>query len=121
MVRAPRLSLAIALTAALVSVASSAGAKKPPKADAPDFDKQAAVAALSSVDLSKCKPDGATKGDGHVFVTYKPGGSAMEASVDRGPMVGSKAQKCIEKEFKKTKVPAFKGGNVQVGKSFKFE
>jgi hypothetical protein len=36
-------------------------------------------------------------------------------------MAGTPTAKCIAKEFKKTKVPAFKGDVVQVGKLFRFE
>ncbi len=66
--------------------------------DAATFDRQAASAALSSVDLVKCKSTNAPRGEGHITVKFMPAGSAAEAVV-----------------------PAFKGEVVQVGKSFRFE
>ncbi|HSO37452.1 MAG TPA: hypothetical protein VLT33_33230 [Labilithrix sp.] len=119
------------LTAATIVGDSWAGPKKPkaPKpAPAPTsteeaaaFDRQAASAALASVDLVKCKSTNAPRGDGHITVKFMPAGSAAEAIVDKGPMMGTPVAKCIAKEFKKAKVPAFKGEIVQVGKSFRFE
>ena len=85
------------------------------------FDRQAAATVLSSVDLVKCKSTNAPRGDGHITVTFTPAGAATEALVDKGPMLGTPVAKCIAKEFKKAKIPAFKGDAVQVGKSFRFE
>jgi hypothetical protein len=123
---------ALLLAAVTSSGTSDAGPKKPrpPKpapapAPAPEeaapFDKQAAVSALSSVDLVKCKTTNAPRGDGHIMVKFQPAGVATEAVVDKGPWVGTPVAKCIAKEFKKAKVPAFAGDIVQVGKSFRFE
>jgi hypothetical protein len=92
-----------------------------PKDTGPVFDKVAASSALGSVDLSRCKATNAKRGEGHVTVTFAPQGTASSAVVDRGPMVGTPVQKCIEMRFKLTKVPAFKGASVQVGKTFRFE
>lgn len=94
---------------------------KPEKTEEAPFDRQAAATALSSVDLVKCKSTNAPRGEGHVTVKFAPAGSAAEAVVDKGPMVGTPVAKCIAKEFKKAKVPAFAGDVVQVGKSFRFE
>jgi hypothetical protein len=85
------------------------------------FDRQAAASVLSSVDLVKCKSTNAPRGEGHITVKFTPAGSATEAVVDKGPMMNTPVAKCIAKEFKKAKVPAFKGDVVQVGKSFRFE
>jgi hypothetical protein len=120
---------ALLLAAVTASGTSDAGPKKPkPKptpapapADEAPFDKQAAVSALSSVDLVKCKTTNAPRGDGHIMVKFQPAGVATEAVVDKGPWVGTPVAKCIAKEFKKAKVPAFAGDIVQVGKSFRFE
>ncbi len=120
-------SLRLAATiGALVALGSLTDAwAAPPKADTgdnqPTFDKNAVSAVLSSVDLSKCRATNAPKGDGHVLVTYVASGSAQNAVVDKGPMVGTSAAKCIAKKFKETKIPAFKGDTLQVGKTFKFE
>jgi hypothetical protein len=117
-----------ALMVALVVVAGAASAapKKPkePKPTAQEaiaFDKLAAASALSSVDLIKCKSTNAPRGEGHVLVTFTPAGIATDAVVDKGPLVGTPVAKCIAKEFKKAKVPAFRGEVVQVGKSFRFD
>lgn len=121
--------LTSALLLAVVTVAgtSDAGPKKPksPKPptteDAAPFDKAAAANALSSIDLVKCKSTNAPRGDGHIMVKFQPAGTATEAVVDKGPWVGTPVAKCIAKEFKKAKIPAFAGDVVQVGKSFRFE
>jgi hypothetical protein len=121
--------LTSALLLAVVTVAgtSDAGPKKPkpPKPpateDAAPFDKAAAASALSSIDLVKCKSTNAPRGDGHIMVKFQPAGTATEAVVDKGPWLGTPVAKCIAKEFKKAKIPAFAGDVVQVGKSFRFE
>jgi hypothetical protein len=93
-----------------------------PKDDAAPFDKTAAVGVLTAVDLSKCKTPNAARGEGHIAVRFAPNGNATEATVDRGPMLGTPAAKCIATQFKKqAKVPAFSGEAVLVGKLFKFE
>ncbi len=128
----PKALLTSALLLAVVTVAgtSDAGPKNPTPAKPPTpptteeaapFDKQAAVSALSSVDLVKCKTTNAPRGDGHIMVKFMPAGTAAEAVVDKGPWVGTPVAKCIAKEFRKAKVPAFAGDVVQVGKSFRFE
>ena len=131
-----RFSTLVAVSAlaslAMVVTSADAGAKKPkkpatsePKAEeapAPiDFDRQAAVSAINEVSLQRCKVTNAAKGDGHVTITFQPGGPAEKALIDKGPWVGTPVAKCMAKEFKKVKVPAFKGEPVTVGKSFKFE
>ena len=35
--------------------------------------------------------------------------------------MGTKAEKCISREYKRVKVPAFKGDPVSVGKTFKID
>jgi len=123
------LTSASLLAGVTVAGGSWAGPKKPkvPKPapvvpeEASTFDRQAAAAVLSSVDLVKCKSTNAPRGEGHITVKFTPAGSASEALVDKGPMMGTPVAKCIAREFKKAKVPAFKGDVVQVGKSFRFE
>src|SRR5205085_358255 len=101
--------------------AKPAPAPAPVPASASSFDKDAAVQAISSADLAKCRATNAEKGDGHVTITFAPAGSASNAVVDKGPWVGTPVAKCLSQQFKKTKVPAFSGDPVTVGKSFKFE
>lgn len=126
---------ALLTSASLLAVVTVAGGSwaapkkpKPPKPApvateeaATAFDRQAAASVLSSVDLVKCKSTNAPRGEGHITVKFTPAGSATEAIVDKGPMMGTPVAKCIAKEFKKAKVPAFRGEVVQVGKSFRFE
>jgi hypothetical protein len=110
------------LTFAVDSGAGDSTAPAPRLSEgATPFDRQAAVAALSSIDLAKCKSTNAPHGEGHIAMKFAPAGTALTASVDRGPLVGTPVAKCIAKEFKKAKVPAFSGDAVQVGKSFRFE
>jgi hypothetical protein len=124
-------SIALGTLACIAVVGSSAEAapknKKKPAQEAAkteqaaDFDRQAAATALGEINLQKCKATNAAKGDGHVTVTFSPDGAVQNALVDRGPWIGTPVAKCLVKEFKKAKVPAFKGDAVTVGKSFHFE
>ncbi len=110
------------LVAAAVLFAAAPAMAAPPKADdGPTFDRSAAATALAAVDLAKCKATNAKRGEGHVTVTFATDGAASNAVVDKGPMIGTPVQRCIEGKYKAVKVPAFKGSPVQVGKSFRFE
>ena len=86
-----------------------------------DFDRGAAASAIAEVSLQKCKATNAAKGDGHVSITFAPAGTAQNAAVDKGPWIGTPVAKCMVREFKKAKVPAFRGDAVTVGKSFRFD
>ena len=127
---------ALAAVAFLGTVDSAAAAPKkkpsakpapppaPKEAPAPSgasFDKEAAASAISSIDLTKCRATNAEKGEGHVMITFAPGGTASKAVVDKGPWVGTPLAKCLASQFKKTTIPAFGGEAVTVGKTFKFE
>jgi hypothetical protein len=85
------------------------------------FSREAAATALSSVDVAKCKLKKGPTGEGHVIVTFASTGNAQGAVLDQGPFGGTKAEKCIVKEYRRAKVPAFKGDPVSVGKKFKIE
>lgn len=85
------------------------------------FDRQAAIAAITSVNLDKCKTPAAARGEGHVLITFVPAGTATSAVVDKGPWVGTPVAKCLSKAFAKAKIPAFKGDAVTVGKVFRLE
>lgn len=121
----------VAVVAASADAAPRAKKKKPAAAEpaktaeeTSDFDKQAAVSAIAAItdgSLQKCKATNAAKGEGHVMITFAPAGAAQTATIDKGPWVGTPVAKCMVKEFKKAKVPAFKGDSVTVGKSFHFE
>ncbi len=110
----PRALLTVALGLAICSHARAAATDE-------EFSKEAAASALASVDVAKCKPKKGPTGEGHVIVTFAPAGNAQGAVLDQGPFVGTKAEKCIVKEYRRAKVPAFKGAAVSVGKKFKIE
>jgi hypothetical protein len=105
----PPLGLAIVLAALTIAGSSMA------------FDRESAASALAQVDLTMCRAPKAPRGEGHVKVTFTAEGKATSAVVDRGPMVGTPAAKCIGAQFTKARIPAFKGQPVQVGKLFQFE
>lgn len=105
---------------ACAATASAQPKKKGNEAAAPEFDKAAAVTAITEANLTKCKATNAAKGEGHVMITFATSGEASDVKIDRGPWVGTPVAKCMVKEFKKAKVPAFKGDAVTVGKTFKF-
>ena len=54
------------------------------------------------------------------MITFAVSGEASNVSIDKGPWAGSPVGKCMVKQFKTAKVPAFKGDAVTVGKTFKF-
>jgi hypothetical protein len=116
----------IAVLGTTAGAAPKAGKKKkpPPVETQPDFDRQAALDAILGITdggLVKCKATNAAQGDGHVTIKFSPGGAVQSAVVDRGPWIGTPVAKCMQREFKKAKVPSFRGGVVTVGKSFHFE
>lgn len=118
-------SATIALFACVALFATTADAAKKKRGggtdtSVSDFDKSAATSAINGVDLNKCKATNAPKGDGHVMITFTSSGEASNVSIDKGPWVGTPVAKCMAKQFKTVKVPAFKGEAVTVGKSFKF-
>ncbi|MBX3207781.1 MAG: hypothetical protein KF764_22220 [Labilithrix sp.] len=125
--------VSIGVVACLAVVAATADAapkkkKRTARAAAPkteevasDFDKQAAVSAIAEVNLQKCKATNAVKGEGHVTITFSPAGAAESARIDKGPWIGTPVAKCMQREFKKAKVPSFKGDPVTVGKTFQFD
>jgi hypothetical protein len=121
-------SLALGSFVLLFAIAGDATAKKKPSPPAPTpvasedpFSRDAALEALKGVDVGHCKSKSTPSGEGHIIVTFAPTGSAQDAVVDKGPFVGTKSEKCISKEYKRAKVPAFKGDPVSVGKTFKLE
>jgi hypothetical protein len=117
----PRSLVAVVVFLAASSALDASAGSPKKKDEGPTFDKGAAASALSSVDLAKCKAPNAKRGEGHVTVTFSPEGIASKAVVDKGPMLGSPVQRCIETRFKTAKVPSFKGDPVHVGKTFRFE
>jgi hypothetical protein len=117
------LPLAGLLALAFISTSADAAKAKKKKpaaaAELPPFDKDAAGAALGSVEISHCKKPGGPSGDGHVVVTFSPSGSAAAAYADTAPYLGTPVGKCVESAYGKARIPAFKGDPVNVGKRFK--
>jgi hypothetical protein len=111
----PRLLVSLSLVLCGLLDARGAGA------DDEAFNREAALGALASVDVAHCKTKKGPTGEGHVIVTFSPNGAATSAIVDKGPFVGTKLEKCIVKDFKRAKVPPFKGEPVNVGKKFSIE
>lgn len=82
------------------------------------FDRGAASASLSGINVSSCKVAGGPTGQGHVTVTFLPDGSVQSAVVDQGPFPGTSVAGCVGGRFKGAHVPPFGGAPVRVGKSF---
>jgi hypothetical protein len=114
-----RLLLALALVLGSTLPATTSGAT--PRSQNDTFDRDAAVAALSSVDVQACKRAKGPTGGGHVVVTFGSSGTATTAAVDKAPYVGTAVGQCIAKKYKQAKVPAFQGVPVTVGKTFKID
>lgn len=106
------------------AMAQAAGAKTGGGGDAPaaggsaPFDRGAAAAALSGVNVASCKKGDGPTGSGHVTVIFAPNGSVKSATVDSSPFEGTPVGGCIAGKFRAAHVPAFSGGEVKVGKSF---
>jgi hypothetical protein len=82
------------------------------------FSIGAAHAKLGNVDISDCWPS-ATRGYGHIKVTFAPEGDAQLVEVlnpTRGAPVPNKA--CIAERLRSVAVPAFDGSPVAVKTSF---
>ena len=93
-----------------------------PKSGRVGKDRTVAVSALKAVNVQSCKGKKGSPGEGHVLVTFMPTGAAASASVDRGPFTGTPIGTCIATEYKKAKIPPFKGtAAVTVGKIFKLD
>lgn len=82
------------------------------------FDRGAASASLSGINVSACKSPGGPTGQGHVTVTFLPDGSVQSAVVDQGPFPGTTVAGCVAGRFRGAHVPPFGGAPVRVGKSF---
>jgi hypothetical protein len=87
-------------------------------ADAPPFDRGAAAAALSAVNVQSCKKADGPTGPGHVKVTFAPNGTVSSAVADTPPYQGTPVGGCVAAKFRGAKIPAFSGSAQGVGKSF---
>lgn len=94
--------------------------KEEPSTGVASFNKQAAIAALSSAAsaATRCKrPDGPT-GSGKAIVTFAPSGRVTSANITGGSFGGSPVGGCISGVFRSARVPAFSGDSVTVSKGF---
>ena len=101
-----------------MSVLTSSGGVS---ARAEKFARAAAAQALQAVSIGQCKQKKGPKGSGHVVVRFRPSGTAEAAKTDTAPFAGTKVGSCIERAYKKARVPAFEGEAVTVGKKFVLE
>jgi hypothetical protein len=87
--------------------------------DAPPFDKNAAIAALSAAagSAQTCKTPDGPSGSGKVSITFMPSGRATNTQVS-GDLAGTAAGGCVARLFRAAKVPPFSGDPVTVSKSF---
>jgi predicted Zn finger-like uncharacterized protein len=97
-------------------------AQDKPAADAPAFDRAAAVAALTEAAASaqSCKTEGGPTGSGKVNITFIPSGRASNTQVS-GDLSGTSVGGCVARVFRNAKVPAFSGEPVTVSKSFNIQ
>jgi predicted Zn finger-like uncharacterized protein len=84
------------------------------------FDRGAAAAALGGIadGVASCKKPGGPTGDGHVSITFSPGGTVVSAIVDQPPYAGTAVGGCVAGKFRGAHVPPFSGGNLTIGKRF---
>jgi hypothetical protein len=82
------------------------------------FDRVVAARALRSVDIDRCKVPGGPVGDGHVMVHFEPSGRVSSVIADQAPFASTPVGECIAKSFKAVRIPAFRGGALNVGKTF---
>src|SRR4051794_5357341 len=106
------LTIKIFLAVGVGFIALSGGSDAKASGKDTAFDRDAAMSALQSVNLHRCKKPKGPTGDGHVIVTFTPAGKATAAVVDQAPFAGTKVGKCIASEYRKVKVPAFEGAPI---------
>jgi hypothetical protein len=67
---------------------------------------------------TECKTPGGPTGKVKVKVTFAPSGEVAAADLEGGSFGGTPVGECIQKAFRRARVPAFKGQAVTVSKSF---
>jgi predicted Zn finger-like uncharacterized protein len=111
------------LESQMANSAGATGAKpaaEPTGGSSAPFDRGAASAALGAIadGVASCKKAGGPTGDGHVSITFSPGGNVVSAIVDQPPFAGTAVGGCVAGKFRGAHVPAFAGGNLTIGKRF---
>jgi predicted Zn finger-like uncharacterized protein len=100
--------------------APAAPAAAPAAASGADFDRAAAISALSAAATAaqSCKkPDGPT-GSGRIAVTFANSGAATTANVEGPPFAGTPVGGCVAARFRGVHVPPFGGAVITVRKTF---
>jgi len=97
------------------------GAPAPAPASTASFDRGAASAALSSVNVNSCKKGDGPTGSGHIKITFANNGTVQSAVVDQPPFAGTSVGGCVASKFRGAHVPGFAGAPMTVGKSFVVE
>lgn len=117
----PKATASSAPTAAPTATQTAAPtATAPPAAEGAEFNRAAAMSALSAAAgaAKGCKkPDGPT-GSGKVKVTFAPSGNVTSAQVEGPPFAGTPVGGCVASAFRGARVPPFSGAPVSVSKSF---
>jgi hypothetical protein len=108
--------ITLAVAALLVTEASAVNVS--PVSKSIPFDRGAASAALSGVDVQSCKKAGGPVGAGKVNVTFAPSGSVESSVVEGAPYEGTAVGGCVAGKFRGARVPAFSGAPVSISKSF---
>jgi predicted Zn finger-like uncharacterized protein len=100
--------------------AAPAPAAAPAAGGSGDFDRAAALSALSAAATAaqSCKkPDGPT-GSGRIAVTFANNGTATTASVEGPPFAGTPVGGCVAARFRSVHIPPFGGSAITVRKTF---
>jgi predicted Zn finger-like uncharacterized protein len=92
----------------------------PPAASGADFDRAAALSALSAAATAaqSCKKGDGPTGSGRIAVTFANNGMATTANVEGPPFAGTTVGGCVAARFRGTHVPPFGGAPVTVHKTF---
>lgn len=87
----------------------------PSERAAAGFDAPRARAALSAVDLSSCREQGAPRGYGHAIVTYSAGGFPLKVLIDDPGGLSHAAVQCVGERLGGKSVAPFEGPATEVG------
>jgi hypothetical protein len=109
--------------AAAAPAAAAPAAAPAEGAAGPAFDRDAALAALStaSAEAANCRKEGEPTGSASVVITFAPSGRVTSALVQGPPFAGTATGGCIAAAMRKATVPAFDGPFVRVTKTVKIQ
>jgi len=85
-----------------------------------DFDRAAALSALSAAATAaqSCKKSDGPTGSGRIAVTFANNGQATTANVEGPPFAGTAVGGCVAARFRGTHVPPYSGAPITVHKTF---